>query len=209
MTTATMWLWVFAVAKLCSWIFAIIKAGIPHLLALLITLGAGLWIYRHGQKKKLNRSLAALLFDSSQNLAILVGAVRRGSWGEYRMSSNFTDPTIAKALLSDTSVFSADLDRGLVMAMVQYAQEMDATRRAMQFMGERLVGGTRLTEQELKSLDRNFRSGIATTRVLQRHLDSEISKRKIRLGTREEARRFTEELKREREEIESEVFQES
>ncbi|MCH8082836.1 MAG: hypothetical protein IH885_01230 [Myxococcales bacterium] len=196
-------------ATLCSGFLTILKAALPHLLALMIALWAGRWVYRRGQDEKLNRSLAALLFDSSQNLVVLEAVIQQSSWREDSIDPRFADPTVARALLSDTSIFSANLDRGLVIAAVHYTQQMEAVRMAMQFIAEHFVEHGRLTERNLRTLDRVCRSGIIAIRVLQRRLDSEISKRKIRIGTNKEGREFAEELERELEKVNSEVLRES
>jgi len=190
---------------LCSWLLAVAKAGIPHLLALLIALWAGWWVYQRGQNQRLDRLLAALLADSSQNLTLLCAVIERESWRLDVIDSRLANPSVAQALSSDASLYASDLDRGLVMALLVYRDAIEASRSTMEYMRGRFIAERHLSPEHLGTLDRICRNAIAATRVLQSRLDLQMKARKIKLGTRDQAHEFLEEFRSEVQRVGSEV----
>ena len=189
----------------CSWLLAVAKAGVPHLLALLIALWAGWWVYQRGQDQRLDRLLAALLVDSGQNLSVLRAVIERETWRFDAIDSRLPSPSVAQVLSSDASLYASDLDRGLIMALVVYRENIEASRSTMEFMRDRFIAERQLSVKNLGTLDQICRGAIAATRVLQSRLDLQMKARKIKLGTRDESREFTEELRREVQSVRTEV----
>ena len=188
-----------------SWLLAVAKVGVPHLLALLIALSTGWCVYQHGQDQKIDRLLSTLLADSAENLTLLLAVIERESWSADSIDVRIADPSVAQAILSDATVFTSDLDRGFLLALLSYRQSIEAARWIMEFMRDRFLAQGHLSMENLETLDRICRNAIGATRVLQSLLDPEMRVRKIKLGTRSEAIEVVNALKREVDRAESEV----
>ena len=91
------------IGTVLSFVWDVLKAGLPHLLALLIAVFAGWWVYKRGQMQRLDRLLAALLIDSAQNLTLLRAAIERERWRAESIDLRFADPSVAQALCADAS----------------------------------------------------------------------------------------------------------
>ena len=82
---------------------------------------------------------------------------------------------------------------------------MALARSTMELMRDRFIQENQLSPRNLGTLDRICRNAITATRALQSRLDPQMKERKIRLGTRDEAKEFAEELQSEGAKIDSEV----
>ena len=90
------------------------------------------------------------------------------------------------------SLYASDLNRGLVLALLNYRQAMEGARSTMEIMRGEFIDQNHLSTKNLDALDRNCRNAIVATRALQSRLDPQMKVRKIKLGRKDQALEFGE-----------------
>jgi hypothetical protein len=175
-------------------------AAIPHAVALLIALVAGWGIYQWSQIQRRDRMIGAALFETANNRSILRRAIEREDWRTDSIDVHRPISTVVPALLGDSPLYSRRIDRGLVIALFVYQTEIEAAGRTMDFMEQRFVSQGELTSANLTTLRRICRNAMWATDQLQKLLGEHARRRKIRVGSREEAAALIEEARRDREE---------
>lgn len=195
------------------------KEWASHVVNLLITLvatflGVGLGIsatwhaYNMQQKDLRDRLVAALLFESGQNQALL-SEVMKGGWRETSIGTSFPNTAVAESALSQPYLYLPDTDRGMVTAVAHYRDQIEATGRTMEFMHNRFGEQGALTEANLFALRRICGNSLAASYALQDLLDDYSRRQGLRLGTQEQFERFLQALRKHHARVEAEATSEA